>query len=68
VLESLVKIVSQLGEPFVTMFEPAEIEALLGRTGFVDIAHFGPADAARVYFHEDVAVGGSQRLATAMVA
>lgn len=67
VRNSLAAIVSDLGEPFVTTFEPAEAESLLRRLGFDHISHYSPTDAAERYFagERDVRVGGSQRLVVA---
>jgi methyltransferase (TIGR00027 family) len=57
-----------LGEPFVSLFEPAEIELVLHRFGFQINSHFGPAEALRRYFEgHNVAVDGFQRLAVASV-
>lgn len=69
VRDSLARIVSGLGEPFVTTFEPDDAEALLRSSGFGDIFHFGPSEAVERYFgaRRDIAVGGSQRLLTAAV-
>jgi methyltransferase (TIGR00027 family) len=70
VRDSLAALVSDLGEPFLTTFERDEAEALLHRTGFRDVIHFGPTDAVRNYFGGDGSfpVGGSQRLLAATVA
>lgn len=59
-----------MGEPMISFFEPAEVEALLGRLGFVDIRHFGPAEAVATYFpgRDDVSFGGAQRLVFARTA
>jgi methyltransferase (TIGR00027 family) len=69
VRDAISRVVSQLGEPFVTAFEPREIESLLLRFGFQDIAHYAPADlVARYLDREDEArIGGPQRLLTATV-
>ena len=66
----LEKLATEMGEPFVSLFEPAEAEALLRRLGFDDIAHFGPAEAIHAYFgdRDDVRLHGAQRLITAKVA
>jgi methyltransferase (TIGR00027 family) len=62
-------IATEMGEPFVSLFEPAEAEALLRRHGFGDIVHFGPDEAVREYFpgRTDVRFGGAQRLIVAKV-
>lgn len=69
VRDSLAALVSDLGEPFRTTFEPDEAEALLRGKGFDAITHFGPDEAVRLYFGgaSDLPVGGSQRLLAAMV-
>jgi hypothetical protein len=45
------------------------MEELLRETGFVEIAHFGPAEAIRTYFpgRTDIRFGGVQRLIFATV-
>jgi methyltransferase (TIGR00027 family) len=64
------RVVSQLGEPFVTAFEPADIESLLLRVGFRDIRHYAPADLVVRYLdrEDELRIGGPQRLLTATVA
>ena len=61
---------TEAGEPFLSLFIPKEIEALLREIGFADIMHFGPEAAVRTYFpgRADVRFGGAQRLIAAMVA
>ena len=61
---------NESGEPFVSLFSPAEIEELLKETGFTEIAHSGPEEAIRAYFpgRSDVHFRGAQRLITATVA
>lgn len=58
-----------MGEPFVSLFEPAEMERLLREQGFDDIIHFGPDEAIETYFpgRTDVAFAGAQRLVIATV-
>jgi methyltransferase (TIGR00027 family) len=57
-----------LGEPFVSLFEPAEIEQVLHGQGFQITSHFGPAQAVGRYFGgHSVEIGGFQRLAVASV-
>ena len=55
---TLAKIATEMGEPFVSLFEPAEI------------IHFGPDEAIRAYFagRNDIRFGGAQRLVVATVA
>lgn len=69
VRDAISRVVTQLGEPFVSAFEPIEIESLLLRLGFLDIAHYSPADVVAQYLdHEDeLRIGGPQRLLTATV-
>jgi methyltransferase (TIGR00027 family) len=66
---TLRQITQEMGEPFISLFEPAEIEQLLLKMGFVDIVHFGPDDAVRTYFRgrSDIRLHGSQYLAIATV-
>lgn len=65
----LTRIVTEMGEPFMSPFEPAEAEDLLRRHGFEEIVHFGPEEAVREYFpgRSDVRFGGAQRLIVAKV-
>lgn len=65
----LADIAADMGEPFVTFFEPAEAEELMRRLGFEDIVHFGPAEALATYFagRDDVRIHGAQRLMVAKV-
>lgn len=69
VRNSLAALVADLGEPFMTTFEPAEAESLLRRHGFGNIDNFGPTDAARLYFEREnrLWIGGSQRLLAATI-
>jgi methyltransferase (TIGR00027 family) len=62
-------IAAEMGEPFVSLFEPAEAEELMRRHGFDDIVHFGPAEALATYFagRGDVHIHGAQRLMVAKV-
>jgi methyltransferase (TIGR00027 family) len=62
-------IAAEMGEPFVTAFEPAEAEELMRRHGFDEIVHFGPAEALATYFagRDDVHIHGAQRLMVAKV-
>ncbi len=57
-----------LGEPFVSLFEPAEIEQILHEIGFRGISHFGPAELVSRYFDGyEIALDGFQRLVVASV-
>jgi len=60
---------ADVGEPFVSLFLPAEIEALLRAHGFADVDDFGPEEACATYFpgRDDVRFGGAQRLVTATI-
>jgi methyltransferase (TIGR00027 family) len=62
-------IAAELGEPFVSLFLPDEIERLLRSHGFGDIAHFGAPEARAAYFNgrPDVQIAGAQRLVSATV-
>jgi methyltransferase (TIGR00027 family) len=66
----LVRIAAGMGEPFVSLFHPAEMERLLRDQHFDEIVHFGPDEALATYFkgREDVRFGGAQRLVAATVA
>jgi methyltransferase (TIGR00027 family) len=69
-LESvLARIVTEMGEPMVSLFTPSEIEELLREFGFDDIVLIGPQEALAAYFkgREDVRLGGAQRLVAATV-
>lgn len=67
--QALRAIVADMGEPMISTFTPAEIEELLHSTGFGEVVHFGPEEAAQTYFpgREDVRFGGAQRLVIATV-
>jgi hypothetical protein len=58
-----------MGEPFVTLFEPREIEDVLRRHGYRDVEQFGPEEALATYFADrsDVRLGVPQRLITATI-
>jgi len=62
-------IATEMGEPFVSLFVPDEIEGLLRHHGFDDIAHFGPEQARAAWFSgaAGVAIAGAQRLIAATV-
>jgi methyltransferase (TIGR00027 family) len=66
---TLRQITQEMGEPFISLFEPAEIEQLLIKMGFVDVVHFGPNEAVRTYFQgrSDIRLHGSQYLVIATV-
>ncbi len=66
---ALASFAADVGEPFVSLFLPAEIEELLRSHGFGDVDHFGPDEARATYFpgRDDVRFGGAQRLVTATV-
>jgi methyltransferase (TIGR00027 family) len=63
----LAGLAEEMGEPFVSLFEPAEAEELLRRMGFDGIVQFGPEEAIRTYFagRHDVQIHGAQRLIVA---
>jgi len=62
-------LVAEMGEPMISLFEPADIERLLRQLGFAQIVHFGPEEAIRTYFagRPDVRFGGAQRVVIATV-
>jgi methyltransferase (TIGR00027 family) len=62
-------IATEMGEPFVSLFVPADIEELLRDHSFDEIVHFGPQEARTRYFdgRADVEIAGAQRLVTATV-
>lgn len=66
---TLATIATEMGEPFVSLFEPAAIEQLVLELGFDEIMHFGPEEAIRAYFagRSDVRFGGAQRMLLATV-
>jgi methyltransferase (TIGR00027 family) len=49
-VSSLVERVEQVGEPFVSYFEPEEIEATLRKVGFGTVEFLTPVDARNRYF------------------
>jgi methyltransferase (TIGR00027 family) len=67
--EVLAAIAADVGEPFVSLFEPDDIERLLRVHRFTDIVHFGPDDARRTYFpgRTDVQFPGAQLLVAGTV-
>ena len=48
-LTALAARMASAGEPWLSFFEPDEMDALMKRTGFRDIVHFGPEQAAGTY-------------------
>jgi O-methyltransferase involved in polyketide biosynthesis len=70
VLDSVSGYAAKVGEPFVSLFEPAEIDAILGHIGFADVVHAGRDDVLRMYTElgpDDPLRRGVQRLVTARV-
>jgi methyltransferase (TIGR00027 family) len=63
----LARIAAYVGEPFVSLFRPDEIEDVLRHHGYTDIEHFGPDEAVAAYFagRHDVRFGGAQRIVAA---
>lgn len=57
-------IAAEMGEPFLSLFLPREIEELLRKHGFDEIVHLGPDEARAAYFKErpDADIAGAQRL------
>ena len=66
---ALSSMAAEMGEPFISLFRPAEIEALLQECGFDQIEHFGPDEARAKYFagRDDVQFLGAQRIITGTV-
>jgi methyltransferase (TIGR00027 family) len=67
--DALARIAAELGEPFVSLFLPEEIEGLMRDIGFDHIVHVGPKEARATYFsgRSDVTLHGAQRLIAATV-
>ncbi|HEX5479692.1 MAG TPA: class I SAM-dependent methyltransferase [Dehalococcoidia bacterium] len=67
--QGLRSILTGMGEPMISMFEPPEIEALVRSEGFDHVTHFGPEEGLRTYFpgREDVRLLGVQRIIIATV-
>jgi methyltransferase (TIGR00027 family) len=63
------RLAGEMGEPFISLFTPAEAEALLRRCGFGEVEHFGREEAIRTYFggDPDVRLDVPQRLLVATV-
>jgi methyltransferase (TIGR00027 family) len=61
------RLADEMGEPWISLFTPAEAEALLRSYGFGKVDHFGPTEAIRTYFavRRDVRLGMPQRLLVA---
>jgi methyltransferase (TIGR00027 family) len=58
-------IAAEVGEPFVSLFVPDEIDELLQTHRFGNIVHFGTREARVAYFdaRDDVEIAGAQQLA-----
>jgi len=69
VVNIISSIATEMGEPFVSLFLPDEIEQLLRNHGFGDIAQFGPQEARVAYFNgrAGIEIPGAQRLVTGSV-
>jgi methyltransferase (TIGR00027 family) len=65
----LTSLATELDEPIISLFLPAEIEQRLRDHGFDDIVHVGPDEARAMYFpgRSDVQFGGAHRLVAAHV-
>lgn len=65
----LSRVAAGMGEPFVSLYRPHEIEALVRAHGYTGIEHFGPEEALATYFSHrpDVRLGGAQRILAATV-
>jgi methyltransferase (TIGR00027 family) len=63
------RMAGEMGEPWISFFTAAEVEALLHGCGFAEVDHFGPAEAIHTYFADrpDVRLGMPQRLLVATV-
>jgi O-methyltransferase involved in polyketide biosynthesis len=49
-VQTLVEVVRQRGEPFLSSFAPHELEMVLSRMGFRIREHLGPSEIGRKYF------------------
>ena len=60
------KVASEMGEPFISLFDPKDAEDLARECGLGHPVHFGPEEAIRQYFEgrPDIWVGGPQRILT----
>jgi methyltransferase (TIGR00027 family) len=63
------RLAGEMDEPFISLFTPAEAEALLRGCGFGEVEHFGPVEAIRTYFpgRPEVSLGVPQRVLIATV-
>lgn len=60
---------AEAGEPFLSFFEPGEIEAILGDLGFAAVVHFSPYGEGRPSYlkaYGDTRMVGFERLVTAI--
>jgi methyltransferase (TIGR00027 family) len=66
---AVASIAAEMGEPFVRLFLPDEIEGVPQTHAFADIAQFGPQEARASYYNgnADVEIAGAQRLVVATV-
>jgi methyltransferase (TIGR00027 family) len=64
-LDWTIKQAADRGEPFLSLFYPQEVEALLRERGFTGVEHFGPAELRRLYLKErpNAPISGIERLA-----
>lgn len=69
VATAIMGIATGMGEPFLSLFTPAQIAELLRSEGFVQLRDFGPAEARAAYFPgiEDIEMAGAQRLITGTI-
>jgi methyltransferase (TIGR00027 family) len=69
VTSAMRSIAAGFGEPFVTLFTPHEIDALLREHGFDEMEHIGRDEARARYFcgQQGVEIAGAQALVSAMV-
>ena len=49
ILSAVAARTANIGEPWLSFFEPGEMHALLMRTGYKDVCLFGPEQAAERY-------------------
>jgi methyltransferase (TIGR00027 family) len=61
---AMTRLVAELGEPWISLFEPTEIAGLLRELGFGRIVDVGPEEAIRTYFagRPEVRLPGNQHL------
>jgi methyltransferase (TIGR00027 family) len=69
VTSAMRSIAAGFGEPFVSLFTPDEIDALLREHGFDGMEHVGRDEARAMYFpgRQDVEIAGAQALVSAVV-